>query len=141
MEKRMGHWHVGHNTPGYLPESNVSCFDDLTQAVVAYRAELLRVLDDLPQESQVPGMDGEFLDHHTWLHLNGERYVAEDVRSHGRVQRELNDGRALPIVYWVEAADGETAACEWNATDDQDSATALDGPSGAVAANAPAGGR
>jgi len=26
-EEKVGHWHIGSNVPGYLPESDVFCFD------------------------------------------------------------------------------------------------------------------
>jgi hypothetical protein len=34
------HIHVGHNIPGYLPESDVLCFDSVADAVEALRHEL-----------------------------------------------------------------------------------------------------
>jgi hypothetical protein len=34
------HIHVGHNTPGYLPESDVMCFDSVSDALEALKHEL-----------------------------------------------------------------------------------------------------
>jgi hypothetical protein len=34
------HIHVGHNIPGYLPESDVMCFDSVTDALDALRHEI-----------------------------------------------------------------------------------------------------
>jgi hypothetical protein len=34
------HIHVGHNMPGYLPESDVMCFDSVADALEALRHEL-----------------------------------------------------------------------------------------------------
>lgn len=115
----MGHWHMGSNVPGYLPESDVLCFGDAEHAAIAFRDELRRALDDLPQESEVAGMDAEFLKHEDWLCLHAERYVVEDLKEvGGGILREVNDGRALPVCYWVEAVDGEAASCDCNETDD-----------------------
>jgi hypothetical protein len=118
METPMGHWHVGSNLPGYLPESDVRCFDDAEQAAIAFREQLRRALDGLPQESEVAGMDAEFLEHEDWLYLHTQSYLAEEIQTCGGLRREVNDGRALPVGYWVEAVDGETAGCDCNEHDD-----------------------
>ena len=40
------HLHVGHNTPGYLPEGDIACFDDLDSAAGYLADELRRIEDD-----------------------------------------------------------------------------------------------
>lgn len=55
------HIHVGHNIPGYLPESDVLCFDNVTDALDALRHEI-KDQQDYYYESCCTTHDGENAD-------------------------------------------------------------------------------
>lgn len=92
----MGHWHCGHNMPGYLPESDVMCSDTTEWAMQIWHGEVHRAADDLLD-------DGDFLAIDTTQAL----VTVADLESNGSVSIDVENYR-----YWVEPAEGTHADCE-----------------------------
>lgn len=108
----MSHWHVGCNTPGYLPEWAPECVEDIELAAWEFRARLLRALDALPQESEVCGMDEEWLGHTEWLALRPDLVLIKELEAERWLGRTVHDGRCLPTVYWVGEQTGPFDECD-----------------------------
>lgn len=92
----MAHYHIGHNMPGYLPESKPWCTDTAEWAVHLWQAETHAAADDLAD-------DDAFLDADTAQNL----VTAADLKSNGAVSMTIA-GR----VFWAEPAEGDRNACD-----------------------------
>ena len=124
----VGHIHVGANMPGYLPESDVLCFDNV-QSAAEYLADELERAQDLMDENctaETPAQRergsaccewcGEYWSIQTVL--SGVRAVEHDVM-HSYVQ---NNGYSYvhtppagaPVVHWMTnmAGTGRLTDCE-----------------------------
>ena len=97
----MGHFHVGSNVPGYLPEGDVWCTDSVADAWRSFHDDLTRALDTIDD-------DGDFLD----MDTRRSTITEFDIESNGGTSFDVHDGRPLPVRYWVETAEGPRGECE-----------------------------
>jgi hypothetical protein len=111
----MGHWHIGWNTPGYLPESEVTCLADVEQAAGLLRDHVREAIETLPADSQTPGMDHQYLIHSEWLYLRPTEALVRELEVERWAGRAVYDGRSLPTVYWVCEVAAEVSDCELQA--------------------------
>lgn len=96
-----GHWHVGNNFPGCLPEAGPACVDDPQHALDEWRDQIRGPVDDLAD-------DAEFLE------VDTRQYVktANDVEVHGDIAITVGARN-----YWIEAQPG-TAGVDCDLVDD-----------------------
>lgn len=111
----MGHWHIGWNTPGYLPESEVTCLEDVEGAAREFRDRLQEAIDALPADSEVQGMDEQYLIHTDWLCLRPVEALVRELEVERWAGRAVYDGRSLPTVYWLCEVAAEIRDCELQA--------------------------
>lgn len=85
-EKVMGHFHIGANMPGYLPESEVVCADNLADAIEYFINELDRSQDQL--------MEPEDDDAEEYNRIDSVKTSANDKDLHRQAYRELESFRS-----------------------------------------------
>lgn len=119
------HYHVGHHIAGYLPESDVHTAESLSDALSVLADDLAYALESVWQgidydESHELAHDLEMHERNveSWLttserleseiardpdqlRVDDENYPVDYARRHG-ISVHLEDGRALPVVYWLE---------------------------------------
>lgn len=88
----MTHFHIGHNMPGYLPESEIYCTSDPAQALAVWRAD---VRDAIEQSED----DAEYLD---------TVVTVSDVLSNGTTTMDIGE-----YTYWIEPVATPIQDCEW----------------------------
>lgn len=91
-----GHYHVGHNIPGYLPEGDLYCTNDPANALDAWRTDVRNVLDSIED-------DGDFLDHDT----KQNTVTVQDLLSGDMVTLDIH-----PVRYWIETVREPLVECE-----------------------------
>lgn len=87
------HFHIGHNVPGYMPESEVHCTDSALEALAVWRSDIrfhIERLDD----------DGAFLDADTAQNV----VTVADVEN--GVWQDVESER-----YWIESQADDIALC------------------------------
>lgn len=89
-----GHFHVGLNMPGYLPESEVHCVDNAADAWMIWHDEITRGLDSVVD-------DGDFLD------IEAERHTITESDVFAADQSVEIEG----YVYWVERSGEDIREC------------------------------
>jgi hypothetical protein len=116
------HLHVGKNIPGYLPESDIGCFDDLDAAAGYLADELQRIEEDYyehcPNDTVNPGTEQNC--ECDWCELAGDVYA--DRLHDGPTWPHLRTHQAWSAIYhtpegpdlhvWVQAAEGSQEGCD-----------------------------
>jgi hypothetical protein len=118
------HIHVGANIPGYLPESDVFCFDSVDDALSALRDELKRQQDyyfeqcegTSPEQqekgSECCGWCDAAYDVEASLGAIADGDTANHMRN-GTGRLNLFSGPEGPsVAHWAMFADGDRDACE-----------------------------
>lgn len=120
------HIHVGHNMPGYLPESDVMCFSEVDGALDALRHEIKDRQDSYyeacPDHLEYPGNGYPECD---WCSVAGDAEAALSAIADGdaafRIQHgqrprlfgiRLSPPEGPDLVFWAEAVTGDREACE-----------------------------
>ncbi len=57
LEKVRLHFHIGSNMPGYLPEGDVTCTDNVTDAWMIFHDDITRVLDNIEDDDLFLSID------------------------------------------------------------------------------------
>jgi hypothetical protein len=116
------HLHVGCNIPGYLPESDIGCFDDIDAAAGYLAQELERIEESYfglcPNGTVKPGTDQNC--ECDWCELAWDVYA--DRLHDGPTWPRLRTEHAWSALYttpegpdlhvWAEPAEGPLASCE-----------------------------
>lgn len=111
-------YHVGSNTPGYLPESDVTCWDTIAEAREALLAAMFAHVDHLDDMCDCADHLGceECDDVHTYRVAKSTTDGAAQNRAtdwHEGITFYLPTGRALPLAFWIAPVDLDHAAeCE-----------------------------
>lgn len=123
-----GHFHVGHNIPGYLPESDVGCFDDLDNALEHLRSELNSQSDAWYENVDDRLADQGRADDDPWGSVANDVYADAVKISDGDMKPHAirDQGVSLMYVppegadlhYWLHFAEGPQDECELNEEDD-----------------------
>lgn len=90
----MGHFHVGQNMPGYMPESEVFCTDNAGNALAAWRESIRRHIEELAD-------DGDFL--------------AADTAQNAVTVSDVDDGVWQDVEnmrYWIEVQAEPIRECQ-----------------------------
>lgn len=91
-----GHWHVGSNMVGYLPESDVFCADNLQQAVEFFGSQLQSASEECQD------MCAEIGDGHVgceWSKLGREIDKIADMIVSGELQKRLKDNGSYGYIF------------------------------------------
>jgi hypothetical protein len=133
------HIHVGHNMPGYLPESDVMCFDSVADALEALKHELKDQQDFYYEGCDGSGRCGghpglgdltEYCDGScgnqececAWCDVAGDveaalsRIADGDAEHHARrgqgTLHVFSPPEGADVAHWLTFADGDRDACE-----------------------------
>lgn len=122
-ENDVTHVHIGQNIPGYLPEGDIYCTDDLGAVETDLKCELERQRDFYYE-----GCPNNAAENCTcgWCKVGDE--VAEDLKPESHVWPELaaqgewgaiyTPPEGAPIHIWATKVPGEAADCEiWQEQD------------------------
>jgi hypothetical protein len=124
LERLIMHIHVGHNIPGYLPESDVMCFDSIGGAVEALRHELKDQQDFYYEGCLSVGIGGtDAADCGcAWCDVATDVEAALSRIADGDAAYHANNGQGTVHVFsppegadvshWLTFADGDRGACE-----------------------------
>lgn len=112
-------YHVGNNTPGYTPESDVTCWDTAADAREALLTAMFDHVDQLGDVCDCGDVDPKCDDCDVY---DRARKITEDTAADTAVNvvtwREgltvyLPTGRALPLAFWLEPVQlDHVAECE-----------------------------
>ena len=113
-------YHVGSNIPGYLPEGDVTCWDDASDAREALLTIMLEHVDHLGDACNDSDVDPECDDCDVYqVARKITEELSRDVLAHsGEWQREgvtvyLPTGRELPLAFWLTPVSMDhVAECE-----------------------------
>lgn len=119
------HIHVGHNMPGYLPESDVMCFDDLDSALEALRHEI-KDQQDFYYEGCKDGAPEGCED--AWCSVAANCEAALSAIADGDAAHRLSDWATVrytftpeegpDMAHWAQVMDTDRDACEIAAEQD-----------------------
>jgi hypothetical protein len=121
----MTHLHVGCNTPGYLPEGDIGCFDDVEDAAGYLEDELKRVeeayFERCPNGTIAPGTDQNC--DCEWCELAWDVYadrlhdgpLRPRLRKHGQWSALYRTPEGPDLAVWAEPAQGAQEDCEIHA--------------------------
>lgn len=109
------HYHVGSNIEGYLPESDVACFDDPEDAREYLDREMSNTQDSLhdcenPADNGDACGDCDSCKAHAQIEDNRTELRRADVTQGGRWT--YNDGHALDIAQWIAVVPAEDCEIE-----------------------------
>lgn len=107
-------YHIGHNTPGYLPESDIYATDNAKQAVDLLDSDLDSLQDYYIQGCEAPSEIAAHVgsDHCGWCSVyydveahrtavkNGDLTYA--LENGGTVRLEYSPPEGADVVYWIE---------------------------------------
>ena len=102
LVKTTRHWHIGHNMPGYLPESDVACVDSTGDAWMVWHGDVTHALDSVEDDGMFLAVD---TDRNTVTESDIDRHAGASVTFGG-------------YTYWVESGEGSYTACDVH--DDRD---------------------
>lgn len=118
-----GHYHIGSNTPGYLPESDIYCVDNMAMAGDALNGEIAKLAEDIRE-----GCDRDGCGYCPWC-LASARIAANtggdapvlfaleiDADPYGNAYRTF-DVPCNPhgVAVWVQTIPSDRTICEHNA--------------------------
>ncbi|MFE9833988.1 hypothetical protein ACFYP4_02395 [Streptomyces sp. NPDC005551] len=125
------HWHIGANMPGYLPESDVHCVDNIGDALGVLSSELDMQADDWAQNCPDIGdpLVDESDDHCGWCEVAAkvreydERTdsdsLREELKADGKVGVVFTPPEGAPLHYWIVTGEGYRHKCEIAQEQDQ----------------------
>lgn len=117
------HIHVGHNMPGYLPESDVMCFSEVDGALDALRHELKDRQDSYYEACWAlePHGDDDCAWHSVAMDAEAALSAIADGDAAFRIQHgqrphlfgiRLSPPEGADLVFWAEEVAGDREACE-----------------------------
>jgi hypothetical protein len=120
------HIHVGHNMPGYLPESDVMCFSEISGALEALRHELKDQQDYYYEQCWTlePHGDGDCEWHSVAMDVEAALAAITDgdaayCLTKGQTPRlfgiRLSPSEGADMAYWAEVIPEDVESCEIHA--------------------------
>lgn len=109
-EKHAGHWHIGANMVGYLPESDIYCADNVQQAVEFFLSKLQEARDEAEDYCANPLGEDDYL--REWRELADEIERMQTEGESKDLQAKLLENNSYSytycppegadIRYWIE---------------------------------------
>lgn len=115
------HLHVGQNVPGYLPESEPACYDNLDSALEGLEYELRSYQEAIYEHCETPDIEGCECG---WCEVGSEVEAHISGIADGDAQHWLQESRygTLSFVFdppsgaatsvWIQIAEGDRDSCE-----------------------------
>lgn len=124
----MTHYHVGHNTPGYLPESDPVAADTLSEALSILDSDLTSLSDSYFESCEgeiVPNTEPGESEHCEWcdvsfqaqadhvaIHDGDTQFKMEQFGPNADLHLNYSPPEGPDLVFWVVPVDHSSEPCE-----------------------------